>query len=719
MRTLPETPMPTMTQDLIATEATQGLHWQRLCLLSGQMEANCNALATRMPGLAARVMEFSSVADWMLAIKGNQILIADLSDGVIRMKPCLLSAVAANQTLGRIYPEGRYTEPLLVAGVDQGWLWEQAYSMPVSTPALPGHRPPLYFMAQEMEDFWIALHLHDWRELLADGRVRLMVGEDVVQQFKRELAENARIVPPKLALTLGAPVWPAGTDLGSVIAEARRPLEDELKQKTDRFPELYAGITRETIAARLRNGEKLRVLGITSRYTTFLQYSMRDWLAGFEGLGHETRLLIESEAHESHTTLCFVRACVEFRPDLIVMIDHYRAEFGALPTQIPCVMWVQDKLPNIFREAAGAAQGPMDYCLGFGRLHLSQHFGYPASRYMEAMVGVDETRFAPAPAAHSKTHERFECDVSYVSHSSTPADLLLAPYLANAEGPGSRRLLTEMFEQLRAVYQAGGMVYHRLHFEMLFNSASAATGLTVDAVSREALLDLFSQQINNAFFRHQTLEWLAEMDVNIHLYGKGWEDHPRLKRFARGVADNQRQLTAIFQASRINLQVTPHGAVHQRLFEGLASGGFFLIRHSPGELVENIYKPIWEWCQASAIGSDEALRAQATPQVHAALNELQRLLGFSPFDLGSPFMEVMRHSADTGFTRSATSVWPEYQEVAFASQSELHAQVRRHLADEPGRRQIAASMRQQVLERFTYLSTSRRLLKVIADDLSS
>jgi hypothetical protein len=82
-------------------------------------------------------------------------------------------------------------------------------------------------------------------------------------------------------------------------------------------------------------------------------------------------------------------------------------------------------------------------------------------------------------------------------------------------------------------------------------------------------------------------------------------------------------------------------------------------------------------------------------------------------------MEVMRHSADTGFTRSATSVWPEYQEVAFASQSELHAQVRRHLADEPGRRQIAASMRQQVLERFTYLSTSRRLLKFIADDLSS
>jgi hypothetical protein len=209
------------------------------------------------------------------------------------------------------------------------------------------------------------------------------------------------------------------------------------------------------------------------------------------------------------------------------------------------------------------------------------------------------------------------------------------------------------------------------------------------------------------------------MDVNLHLYGKGWENHPRLKRFARGVADNQRQLTTIFQASRINLQVTPHGAVHQRLFEGLASGGFFLIRHSPGELVENIYKPIWEWCQAQGIGSDEELLARATPEVHAALAELKKLLGFGAFDFGSPFMEVMRLSADTGFTRSAASVWPEYGEVAFASRAELHQQVRRYLMDESGRQRIAASMRQQVLERFTYLSTSRRLLAFIADDLSS
>jgi hypothetical protein len=185
------------------------------------------------------------------------------------------------------------------------------------------------------------------------------------------------------------------------------------------------------------------------------------------------------------------------------------------------------------------------------------------------------------------------------------------------------------------------------------------------------------------------------------------------------VADNQRQLTEIFQTSRINLQVTPHGAVHQRLFEGLASGGFFLIRHTPGELVENYYKPIWEWCRATGIESDDQLLARATPEVTAALAELERLLGFSPFAFGSPFMEVMRLSADAGFTRSAGSIWPEYGEVAFSSRGELQGRVRRFLADDAERGRLAASMRQAVLDRFTYQSTTRRLLAFIADELGN
>src|SRR3712207_8955495 len=43
------------------------------------------------------------------------------------------------------------TEPVLVAGLDQGWLWHALYHLPVNTPRTPGHRPPLYFLASDLE----------------------------------------------------------------------------------------------------------------------------------------------------------------------------------------------------------------------------------------------------------------------------------------------------------------------------------------------------------------------------------------------------------------------------------------------------------------------------------------------------------------------------------------------------------------------------------------
>ncbi len=712
-------PVLTTENDRVVTAAIvvePELNWQRLSLLRGQMEANCSALEIRDPALADRLRSFQPDTEFVLALRGTQVIIARLEGTAARVRPCLLSAEAAQQTLARLCPSGACTESLLIAGVDQGWLWDQAYSLPAAVAALPGHRPPLYFLVRDIEEFWIALHLHDWRMMLADPRVRLSVGEDAVAQFERGLRANPQIPVPRVALSLGPQLWAGGTDLASVVAASRAPLEAELQELMGRYGELYAWATPGAIAEKIRSGQKLRVLGITSRYTTFLQYSMRDWLSAMRRLGHDTKLVIEGDAHESHTTLCFARACVEFLPDVVVMIDHYRGEFGTLPRQVPCVMWVQDKLPNIFSPAAGAKQGPMDYCLGFGRLYLSQNYGYPARRHMEATVGVDETRFAPR--LHDDAgYEQFACDLSYVSHSSLPAEAILAQHVERAQSDDAKRLLLQMFERLRAVYDAGGVVTHRLHFERLLDASLKDLGAVMTPEQHDGVLDLFSHQINNAFFRHQVLHWLTDLEADLHLYGKGWENHPRFKRYARGVAENGRQLTRIFQTSRINLQITPHGAIHQRLFEGLASGGFFLIRHAPGELVERVYKPIWDWCQEQQISSDEELLARATPQVQAGFAELQRLLGFGAFEFGSPFMEVMKLSADTGFTRSAASIWPEYGAVAFESKTQLHEKVKQYLGDDEGRRGIAGSMRAEVLERFTYLSTSRRLLDFIATEL--
>jgi hypothetical protein len=688
-------------------------HWQPLSLLASQFQANVAAVATRYPDLARALLELPATTK-RLSTASGQLRLGERVDGTVRAINDPAPPASARQIVAKVYPTGQCTFPLVVAGLGYGWIWQQLYALPISTPALPGHRPPLYFMASDVAHLHTILHLHDWRTMLADERVRLFAGADAYAQLERSLTSTTRLPWPKLAVTVEPACWPATKSIDGLVQSlfaqgGARLTELQERHRTD---------SAESLAAKLERGDTLRILGVTSRYTTFLQHSMRDWLDAFARLGHATRLMIEDADHEVLNNIEHAQACAEFRPDLIVLIDHYRGEFGSFPPHVPCVMWVQDSLPNIFNPKAGAAQTERDYCLGFGRLALSEKHGYPAQRFMPATVGVNHARFAPEPLTPAEI-DAYGCDVAFVSHASVPAESIIAEQLAAMPADG-HPLIRDVFDRLRAIYDAGGSLTQPILLRRMIEQSAAATGTSVDGASMPGLIDFFHLRVNNALFRHQSLQWLADSGVDLRLYGRGWESHPMLGRFARGIADNQTQLSAIYRASRINLQITPHGAVHQRLMEGLSAGGFYLIRHCPGDEIERVYKSLYAWCVANGIDDDDAIRRhRGMPQVQQWLAQAESLLGIDPFEHDYALFDALRLSADGEYIRSAATVWPEYDAVAYRTEAELTERVARYLADEPARRAIAASMRACVLERFTYVGTTRRLLRFIADDLAT
>jgi len=700
----------------LTDSAEQGLQWHSLDQMRRQLDANCAALARRDTDLATRLTSHVASGHFAIAVRGNSVIIAAIDGAAATVRPCLLSAQAAHQTLEKVYPAGEYHEPLLVAGVDQGWLWQQAYTMPTPSRALPGHRPPLYLVVRDIEDLWIALHLHDWRDMLADPRVRLFVGSGAAGELRQSLLEHPEIPEPKVALTIGPSIWPDGESLESIIAQSRTRHAERYRHLSGQYPSLYQGATRETIAAKLASGQRLRVLGITSRYTTFLQYSMRDWLAAMGRLGHETHLLIEAAPYELLNNLTFAQTCASFRPDLILMIDHFREEYAALPRQIPFVMWVQDRLPNIFSDRGGAAQGPMDFCLGFGRLHLSGRHGYPAARYMPATIGINEERFDRSPPTADQL-KRHRCDVSYVSHASTPADVLLKEKLDRQTDLG-RHVLRDVYDRLVAHYDAGGVAVSDVAIRLFIEESMARRRTTIPDADIRALVVFFNQQVNNALFRHQTLNWLAELGVDLKIYGRGWENHPTLAPFACGVADNIADLGAIYRASTINIQVTPHGAVHQRMLDGLAAGGFFLARWHPGDVVGPIYEELSQWCQKHSIAGNEQLYARADERISALFDRINELETSPANRREMTVFDVMQGHRDSDFMTSAASIWREYDRIAFNSRVELELKVSHFLRNKPDRDAVAASMRQAVIDRASYTGISRRLLTFMADHLS-
>jgi hypothetical protein len=682
-------------------------NWQPLSLLTSQFAANVDALAARDADLAQQLRALPATTQLFSTATGQLRLADQAGNETADIAP----PAASRQVITKVYPTGQCTCPVLIAGLGYGWLWQQLYTLPISTPALPGHRPPLYFMCGDVAELHTVLHLHDWRAMLADPRVRLFVGPDSFAQLEGSLTTDSRLPWPKLSVTLDKTCWPAGKDFDglvqSLFADGAKRI-GELKQRSSASTDL--------IAQKLAAGKPLRVLGVTSRYTTFLQHSMRDWLDAFERMGHTTKLVLEQSDHQAFNSIGHAEACAAFQPDLIVLIDHYRAEFNAFPDDVPCVMWVQDSLPNIFSPAAGAAQTNFDFCIGSGRLLLTTRHGYPAERFLTAPVTVNESRFAPRELSASAI-EKYGCDVSFVSHASMPADAIVQEQLSNTTEASSRKLIADVYDRLRAIYDAGGCISHPLRMRALVDQSARSLNLALDAAQVPALISFLTQRVNNALFRHQSLLWLAGLGLDVRLYGRGWEEHPHLSRFARGQADNAAELCTIYQASRINLQVTPHGAVHQRLFEGVAAGAFFLLRAQPVDEVDALYRPLAAWCEREAIADDADLRRRATPEVLSLLKQFQRMTLLDPFELEFPLTHEIRLSADSGFTLAAAGAIPEYESVAFDSFRELRAKVTHYLAHPEERTRIAASMRQRVLERYTYTGVTKQLLSMIAKGL--
>ncbi|HEY1686287.1 MAG TPA: glycosyltransferase [Tepidisphaeraceae bacterium] len=653
--------------------------------MSAFFKQNLAALAVRYPQLAAKVEQ---------------------TPPAIAPLPSRIESLSA--LLASIAPENNFTVPILIAGLDDGRLERQLHAIPCRHPALPGFKPPIYLLCRDIAQLSTVLHHQDWQAVLSDPRVLIFVGENAAEQFLSTLRNKPSLPQPKFALTVEAGILPANTTLDQFLA----PLQAEFSQRCSAQISQYEKIYGLDIS--VASSPRLKILGITSRFTTFLQHSMRDWLSAMRKLGHETRLLIEDADHELLNTLCHAQTCTEFRPDLILIIDHCRSEFPALPPQIPSVMWVQDQLPNIFNPATGPKQSSLDFCLGYGRLKCVADFGYPEERFMPAVVGVNEQRFAPQ--AHGPA-VGYECDVCYVGHTGKTAEQLVRDQIEKS--PSAAKLLWDIYERLANIYAHAGFISDPLHIEQLVRQSLAALNISISPADFQSISNLFSHQVNYSFFRHQALQWLLDLDCNIHIYGRGWENHPTLSRFAKGVADNQKQLAAIYQTAKINLQIAPHGIVHQRLFEGLCSGGFFLLRHRPGDVVERIHKPIWDFCLANNIHSDAELKARATPQVQQILRNLERCIGLDPFNRGFELLADLRLSADSGFAQSAATLWPEqYDQVAFASQNELRDKVHYYLEHPDQRGSICTAMRQIVIDRMTYTATSRRLLEFIQKNLA-
>ncbi len=477
--------------------------------------------------------------------------------------------------LGRLCEGGH---AIAIEGLDPPMLVQRV--LLATAPDRLGYAPRVLLFQREVMRGLDGLSLVDLREHLAHERVVVFAGEDAGEAYLRWARERLGTqLRTGCVATPGAyaRVEPSPEHMVREVCAEQARCEGVLRARIE-------GRSRDRDSAYLAGrfeGGSLRVLIPTCRYSTYIRHASEDLAQALRQRGHEARVLIEPDSASRLSVHGYLQAIDELDPDLVVLINYPRsmAAGGVLPAEIPFVTWYQDAMPHLFDEKVGRSMGPRDFIVGPIDASMIRRYGYPLERSLAMPVVVSSEKFHDGEVDPER-RARFACDVAVITHhSETPAQMrqrLRAE--SGADGSASSMLdaLDACVEDL--VVRAHEVELRRELRERVFELCASGAG---DENTRR-ILRHYAIPLADRIFRHQAIAWAAQVcearGWRLRLYGRGWEHHPALGRYAAGELAHGEDLRSAYQCARVTLQMCLTTPLHQRICECLLSGGLPVCR---------------------------------------------------------------------------------------------------------------------------------------------
>ena len=586
-------------------------------------------------------------------------------------------------------------QPITLAGLGDGALLAHLAANPPRM--LHTQQQVIYVVEPDLSLIRLVMMTRDLTTAIAQPRIQWCLGPTAGETLQQSLINTPHLLSPS-HVVFGQPTNAALVDgLITPAVKARNAHDDNQLLKIKRWDEAQSA---DKLAELLSDNPPRtpRVLLFTSRFTTVLQYATADTAEAFEQLGWETRTLIEPADHLRCNASAVVDVVAEYQPDVIFQIDHLRGEFHTLlPANIPFVCWVQDHLPNLIHPSAGKSVQLRDYVLTAVASRYTREYHYPA-RQCIALSKL--TRLPKLPNASLANGD----DLVFVSNASTPTDQDIEAITDNfRHQPVAAAMMEDCCRRIAAVYEQGRALPTQLDIvEVLEQTERDHNGRIDDPTKRDAVIHLLFNRLNNNLYRQQAVAWAADaadrLNLNLALFGSGWEDHPRFAPYARGPIAYGQPLEQLTRHARINLQVVPFQCTHQRLLDGIAAGGFFLVRSHPFD----------------ALAQQLAEHLQAHPDTRSledlpdALRQRARPLTW----IGDPVC-VTRDWLACGLVRHDTTALPQLDAVTFDSPDTLQQRIAHYIDNPDARAAVTEAQRRYVAETFSYTAGMSRVIREI------
>lgn len=366
------------------------------------------------------------------------------------------------------------------------------------------------------------------------------------------------------------------------------------------YEEEYARYQREALEYYRKNKEEIierikagtpRILFLTSRFTTALQYHAKACKRAADRMHLETDLIIgKDRLGRGDGILIRQRKIACFKPDIFFAIDHFRFEFSLFEgmDNLVYVCWIQDPLPYIMDTQSPAKLGKRDIILN----HCTTwkkflEVGYDKRRMLDAPIPADSHIYKKYSLSQEE-REKYECDICFVCHASDVDAWIEESAKAWGFSEDETFLLYELCKGYqRLVYEIGKPFYGEDEFQQYVRGALGQNGVCVgeEGEGIKIIAEEMYLWLNQRVYRQALVDWLLDAGyTNIKLWGNGWQTDPKYAPYAMGPARNGETLSKIYQASKIVVGNNVMCTAAARAWESMLSGAFYMSNYVPQEV---------------------------------------------------------------------------------------------------------------------------------------
>lgn len=428
----------------------------------------------------------------------------------------------------------------------------------------------LFVVEDDLVAVKLAMHLHDYSDLIAARRLLLLragnIGDDLGRLFEAhpglELPRQMLTIPHRSTAqmsTLQRRLEKAGTEVvriqASVVASCVRRLE------------------RRTFEP-LPDRPRVAVLSVDPRPTTLEQ--VRRIERGLAWLGWPCEVCLADAPDHAHIA-ARLQAIDRARADLVLLVNCGPGHLSSLlPEGLAAASWLLAE-SGFDRPRAGksARHHPVFTASGSLAAALAQT-GVAADTIVQCEVGADD---GLDQADDSTTPRRPPAKAPVAVLMDLPDDRIET---INITLPSHRAL----WRAMQAVCLEGGDRYPDAPIERLLKKAQRQSGTTLEDEDIERqFAHLLRTRIVPASLGHTAVEALVSAGLNVTVYGSNWAEHLRTKDLWRGPIPVGEALGRLLRAAEVVVFPVLTVVALQTALDALSVGAPVICRASPESFV--------------------------------------------------------------------------------------------------------------------------------------